>query len=198
MENLKYKVGDEVLIKGVVTELRNPNRTDYPYKIRFDSDRLELSQVCTFTEVSVVGKVNNQKTYEQGLNDAWVMAKIIMDRKPQIVLAPIYDGYVTFYDIAHNFSAQEVIDKYNAWKEKQKFKMGDIVEYDVAGGCERAIFYSEGPQVWWLLSKDNAEPLYLCKEDFALRKIGESGLDISGALANIEKLSETSVKAGRE
>lgn len=196
MEELKYKVNDEVLIKGTVVDVGDPKETSYPYRIRLDGDDMSVSWSAWFTKSSVVGmasdlvRVEDQKTYEQGLNDAWEMVKKITIGLELCKLQTIYDGFDTMSAIVQRYSAQEAIDKYNAWKERNEFKMGDIVEYDIYAGLDtseihRAIFYSETKDDYWVLRDQCLTPQKLTKEEFKLRKVGESGLDIAGALAKI-------------
>lgn len=201
MEELKYKVNDEVLIKGTVVDVGNPKETSYPYKIRLDEDDMSVSWSDWFTKSSVVGmasdlvRAEDQKTYEQGLNDAWEMAKLICmtinkGGLPTEQLEDIYDGYDLIDDIMETFCAQRAIDKYNTWKERNEFKMGDVVEYDIGAGLDtseihRAIFYSETVDAYWVLRDQCVAPQSLSKDDFTLRKVGESGIDIAGALTKI-------------
>lgn len=196
MEELKYKVGDEVLIKGKVVDTGEPYNTNYPYEIVFDDDDMVVSWSEWFSITSVVGmasdlvKSEDQKTYEQGLNDAWEMAKLISSM-PLSKVMEIFNGSSMGY-ITNQYSAQEAINKYNEWKESNDFKMGDIVEYDIGAGLDdkyeeihRAIFYSETEDAYWVLRDQCLAPQSISKKDFKLRKVGESGLDIAGALAKI-------------
>lgn len=201
MENLKYKVGDEVLVKGKVVDILDTTfrGTDYPYKIRFDYDNLAVawSEACTETCIAgtadeFVKAEDNQKTYEQGLNDAWEMAQLLSKCTLDGGLTP--DEMHAIYNSAHsgyiisNYSVKEAIDKYNTWKEKQKFKMGDVVEYECAGKTERAVFYSEMDTEYWVLCADSPAPQRLSKSIFKLRKVGNYMVDINAALRNIEKI----------
>lgn len=203
MKEFKYKVGDEVLVKGKVIEVFDPAARNYPYRLRYESNNPEQSWTETVTETVIAGKadefvkVDDQKTYEQGLNDAWEMAKLICmtinkGGLPTEQLEDIYDGYDLIDDIMETFCAQRAINKYNEWKERNEFKMGDIVEYDIYAGLDtyeihRAIFYSETVDAYWVLRDQCVAPQSLSKDDFTLRKVGESGIDIAGALSKIRE-----------
>lgn len=196
MEELKYTVDDEVLIKGTVVDVGNPKETSYPYKIRLDEDDIAVSWSEWFTKSSVVGmasdlvRVEDQKTYEQGLNDAWEMVKKITIGLELCKLQTIYDGFDTMSAIVQRYSAQEAIDLYNAWKERNEIKMGDIVEVvDCCNGMkELGIFYHENDGCLCVLLPGYAWPQNLTKTSYTLRKVGESGLDIAGALKKIREM----------
>lgn len=204
MEDLKYKEKDRVLIcVDAQINYIDPGRVrNSNYYVMLDNNVFTgdcgkiggwIGEDDILCELGEIPKAYYEDGYEQGLKDAWEMAKLICmtinkGGLPTEQLEDIYDGYDLIDDIMETFCAQRAINKYNEWKERNSIKMGDIVEYDVAGGCERAIFYSEGPQVWWLLREGLTEPLYVCKEDFKLRKVGESGLDIAGALAKVREM----------
>lgn len=72
-------------------------------------------------------------TYEEGLNDAWEMARKIRlypsDGGISIEdLGKIF-GNQTHYDILRDYSAQEAIEKIKAWEDKNEIKVGDEVVY---------------------------------------------------------------------
>lgn len=197
MEELKYTVDDEVLIKGKVVNIYGPGDSSYPYRIKFDFDELAVTSTDIFTESCIVGTVDefvkvgeNQKTYEQGLNDAWEMAKKIAIGLELCKLQTIYDGFDTMSAIIQRYSAQEAIDLYNAWKERNEIKMGDIVEVvDCCNGMkELGIFYHENDGCLCVLLPGYAWPQNLTKTSYTLRKVGESGLDIAGALKKIREM----------
>lgn len=195
MEELKYKVGDEVLIKAKITETNDPAVRMYPYRVMYEYNNIALTWGENVTETSIAGKVeefvkvSDQKTYEQGLNDAWEMAKLItlMPHDGGASSIELMDAYSieNTYAILKQYSAQEAIDKYNTWKERNTLKMGDIVEIECDGNTELAIFYCELDTCYWVLSNGSLAPQLLHKHLHTLRKIGESGLDIAGALAKI-------------
>ena len=91
--------------------------------------------------------------------------------------------------ITSHYTVQGAINKYNAWKERNEIKMGDIVEYDIDERtiC-RSIFLYEGFNCHWVLTSDYEAPQQLPKAYFKLRKVGESGLDIAGALAKVREM----------
>lgn len=199
-EELKYKVGDEVLIKGKVVDILDTTfrDTDYPYKIRFDYNNLAVAWSEACTETCIAGTADefikaedNQKTYEQGLNDAWEMARLITKNSkdgglPTDELLDIYNWGVPGLILSKN-TAKEAIDKYNAWKEKLRFKMGDVVEFECGDEIKRAVLYSDVDDAYWVLCADEAIPQKISKSLFKLRKVGHYMMDIDSALKYVEK-----------
>ena len=203
MKELKYKIDDEVLIKGVISNIvfKDGEPSSYPYNISFNKDEEHLDYWSKFFNPEcVVGKVedfikvgDDKKSYEQGLNDAWEMArKICMTINkgglPTDQLEDIYDGYDLTDDIMKTFTAQEAINKYNAWKEYNDIKIGDIVEVEGNGTKELGILYREFNAAYCVLLPEYDVPQNVGKRDYTLRKVGESGLDIAGALAKIRDM----------
>lgn len=112
-----YKVGDKVLVKGEVVEVAKD--VTYPIGVRlrcatvpmlFTEEELELST----------------KTYEMGLNDAWELAKKILDMKIDVAVE-VFDC-TRLFDVMDKFNPQEALAKIEAYeKEKSEIKVGDEV-----------------------------------------------------------------------
>lgn len=66
------------------------------------------------------------KTYTEGLNDAWEMAKKI-DLMSYEELCSIFNGHSSFRWIMANFTPQEALERIESY-EKTGFKVGDVVE----------------------------------------------------------------------
>lgn len=119
-----YKVGDEVLIKGEVIEVMND--VPFPIKVRLGSDNGGL--VFTNDEVCYADKI--VKTYEQGLADAWQLAKkIVMDVEDggfdsqEVIDVFGKNRYYSFKDL----TAEEALAKIEAYEEEKEIKVGDEV-----------------------------------------------------------------------
>lgn len=197
MAERKYKVGDEVLIKGVVTDVSSNDDIVYPYQILIDSDNTDLSWHDNFTETSIVGTVNsyvNEQSYKKGLEDAWEMARLIISSirdggLSTFQLQHIY-GYANICDIGMAYSAQEAIDKYNTWKESIPVK-GDVV--DITGELlDRTInlkgifyYYDLEKGECWVLLEDELVPQRFSKNHWTIKKIG-GHVDIFGVLHDKE------------
>lgn len=114
-----YKVGDEVLVKGSIAEIENDEYDACPVAVGFDKGR---SEWFGEEELIPVGK-----TYEQGLADAWELAKKIENRLGSTILEPIF-GSSSISVILDNFTAEEALAKIEAYERKQEIKVGDEVK----------------------------------------------------------------------
>ena len=129
-----YKVGDEVYVKARVVDTDESTFEDYRHKVQFsDSINNEWDWVA---ESSISGG-----TYEQGLVDAWELAK-------KITLAPDDGGIATndieaifgkgTYCTMRDFTAAEALAKIEAYeKEKEmEIKVNDEVIVCTVSGSE--------------------------------------------------------------
>ena len=106
----KYKSGDYVLLEGKLDKEYNGH-----YQICINGQYVLVEKDCVY---------NNFKTYEQGLQDAWELA-----RKIDNMLLDEYDKcfglglqYIT------NFTYQEALAKIEAYEMSQQIQVGDVVE----------------------------------------------------------------------
>ena len=70
-----------------------------------------------------------EKTYIDGLNDAWELANKLVQNKMNILgdeLGKIFDGHMFLEDIFDNFTPQEALSKLKAYEEAQ-IEVGDVV-----------------------------------------------------------------------
>ena len=67
-----------------------------------------------------------QKTYIDGLNDAWELARKI-DLMSYEELCSIFNGHSSFRWIMDNFTPQEALERIESY-EKSGFEVGDVVE----------------------------------------------------------------------
>lgn len=110
-----YKVGDEVSVKGEITKVCESGvvvKAHYFGEAYFDRSNMDL-----------IGK-----TYEQGLADAWELARKICALK-NADFDKVF-GCVYFADVFFNFTTEEALAKIEAYEsEKAEIKVGDLVEY---------------------------------------------------------------------
>lgn len=71
------------------------------------------------------------KTYTDGLNDAWKMAKKI-DTMEYEELCSIFNGHSSFRWIVDNFTPQDALERIENY-EKTKLKVGDVIESVYSG-----------------------------------------------------------------
>ena len=111
----KYKVGDKVLIKATITE------DEYGLKYPFDVT------VGNHSRFNISEDDIASKTYEDGLNDAWELARKIcgMTRQAWYEIFKIEDAYLA--DILDDNTPQEALAKIEAYEESKAIKVGDVV-----------------------------------------------------------------------
>lgn len=117
----KYKVGDKVLLEAEVTKIEKDN-IPYPYGIR-----IAKGVEFMFGEEEMISK-----TYEDGLNDAWELArKIRLDVSvggyTLSELKEIFD--MSEYDVIKTFTPQEALARIEAYEESKAIKVGDVVHH---------------------------------------------------------------------
>lgn len=142
----KYKVGDKVLMEMVIDEVRN---NDYaPIWVTLERDDrsdgmwLKAEQIDKYVS----------KTYEDGLNDAWELArKLYCDIKTH-ELKEIFDcksnhyvdNSIVFGWILNELTPQEALAKIEAYEESKAIKVGDVVYADGVQGVVIDIISDEG------------------------------------------------------
>ena len=118
----KYKVGDKVLLEGEILEI--DKGTVNPYKIKFYGGWNWFDKSCL---------LNKSKTYEDGLADAWELARKIENKLDIPTAREIFDAY-RIADILDNFTPQEALAKIEAYEESKVIKVGDMVYADGVQG----------------------------------------------------------------
>lgn len=113
---MKYKVGDTVLVQGKVTQL---DIRDYSLCIKFDD---EIS--VWFLEHEIFELPKAEKTYEEGLQDAWELAKKVFDMD--------YNETVEVFDCdtcdVMKMTPQEALAKQKEYEDAKEIKVGDVVK----------------------------------------------------------------------
>ena len=129
---MKHKVDEKVIVNGTISCICDGN-TSYPYKVEFEDGGSEW-----FSE-EAISKAS--KNYEQGLADAWELAKQILygiDKQ----LIEIFELNVepAFFDLTHkraiinDHTPEEVLAKIEAYKKEKEIKVGDEVKGVVNDG----------------------------------------------------------------
>lgn len=133
---MKYKVGDTVLMQATIVDIDDEVPIDeWPIRIRFcDGEKLR----CNEEDLFELPKPD--KTYEEGLNDAWELAKKIAMEKSNggfdsYEIVKIF-GFNDMDAIFMEYTPQEALAKLKAYEEAQetekmaKINVGDVVKYD--------------------------------------------------------------------
>lgn len=168
---MKYKVGDEVLVKARIIEANNTKTI--PYTIIREKSTGSTFNCMRVKESDIVQ--NPDMTAEE----AWEIAK-------KILLYPAYGGLNSteleeiFGETEHlwELTPQEAKAKIEAWKEQKEIKVGDVVKVDSKNalvmridGGEECIMLFENGDSW-------------CIRMNALKKTGRH-IDIEGLLKQI-------------
>ena len=135
--------------------------------------------------------VEENKTYEQGLEDAWKMANRLTTMTYDLhnEIFGVDDATNGVRDILRNFTAAEVIEKYRRWEDSH-LSVGDVVKVNVT---KTSIYSGVVTHI-----SDNRESLSILFDDgsvgsvnvkmYEIRKTGQH-IDISELLNNIGKES---------
>lgn len=179
------KKGDTVLVPFKVLETREGG--DIPYYLGYESCRINASvEMLDRWEKEAVEKESEGKTYEDGLDEAWELAKKIICNVEygglhESELEQIF-GYSEFDDVLKNYTPQEVAAKIAEWESKQEICVGDILQ-DKDTGKEVVVSHTESREAKniFVIFPDGS-----CgeneKRDFI--KTGRT-IDIEGLLAQI-------------
>ena len=134
-----HKVGDEVLVRAKVVDIDTMAASKYKYNVQFEDASFEETDWVTENVVS-------DKTYEQGLADAWELAKKIYDMKCDLI-EEIFGVEGGFYDVIRNFTFEDCRDKIEAYEKEKEIKVGDVVECDGHKGVVVKAFQSGGVNI---------------------------------------------------
>ena len=131
MAERKFKVGDEVLIKGVISKIDDRDFTHCPYC-------LQTTNHTVWVEEDMLSMDNSTKTYEQGLEEGWELAGKIVDMKYDLrdkILGTNIDNH-TLDAITDNFTAAQVKEKIEQYERLNSIKVGDKVlsSHFIGGG----------------------------------------------------------------
>lgn len=120
----KYKVGDRVLMQMVVDEIKN---NDYaPIWVSLEREDTADGMWLKEEQIDKYAYKGESKTYEDGLNDAWELARkmtswIYSDRKKVL-------GFGYSSDVFNQYTYQEALAKIEAYEKEQQINVGDVVE----------------------------------------------------------------------
>lgn len=123
----KYKVGDKVLLEAEVLNVNSDSNVIFPYYLGLKND---ASYHCAEKDIECISK-----TYEDGLNDAWELARKICgdgsnegnyDAK---TVCEIFGGYTFAGLVLDTFTYQQALAKVAAHEENRAIKVGDVVEH---------------------------------------------------------------------
>lgn len=182
--NMKYKAGDTVLIQGVVTEVDEDSENSaykLTTKVSFDA----FSGSCIWLSEDELFELPKQdKTYEQGLEDAWELARKLYEMKLE-KLQEVFGGFETELEVIQHLTPQEALAKLKAYEEESEIKVGDVV----SNGTHVLLCVKEdyGYGYFYFLDKDGSH-IFLTKENLKKSKFTKTGkhIDIESLLEQIK------------
>lgn len=165
----KYKVGDKVLVEGEIKRIDSGDNYEFPYKVLIAGlERINFSE----DELR-----HATKTYEDGLNDAWELARKIENKMSLVDLKHLFNS-TKIADILDNFTPQEALAKIEAHGKSKQIEIGDVV-IDLDGN-ERVVLHIEATGKAQIFSKGGVTRIH--KEH--LKKTGRH-IDIEHLLEQI-------------
>lgn len=169
---MKYKVGDEVFVKGKILEI---DKTNPHYQLNVDIPEFgEFWSPC-----KLVYQID--KTYEQGLADAWELAKKIMLATDDggISLNDITEIFGSAYCALRDFTYEEALAKIEAYESENEIKVGDVVKVDGLHCVVTAVYKDSADVLFKDGSCENSDKTHIentgkhLEVDDLLRQIGE-------------------------
>ena len=120
-----------------------------------------------------------QKTYIDGLNDAWELARKIYEMKSKEFDEVFRE--VHYVDVFYHFTPQEALAKLEAYEKANKIKVGDVV------------FGDDEPDVYGIVTFVSCEMIYIMWSDgssgaeYDFRDIKKTGkhIDITSVLEQL-------------
>ena len=171
----EFKIGDIVLAKVQILDINDAIKAKYLVG-GYGDTRLYARDVYPIPETD--------KTYEDGLNDAWEAAKKVLcvDEEcgmQENDLNEIFGDLHGADDILMGYTAQEVIKEIKAWKDKNEIHVGDIVE--MIGGIKGLVTKVE-EECYYVIYSDGSCERIEKRDD--VKKAGRTA-DISSYLFGI-------------
>lgn len=165
-----FKVGDEVFIKGTVEEIWDSDADVYPIKVDF-----KRIGFAFFGEEELIPV---DKTYTQGLADAWNLARKMASMEYSDLKTIFGNDYYPTLIITH--TAEEALAKIEAYEKEKEIKVGDVVKglsgykavVTVIGRDRIQVMFDDGSHTEWN-PKDIKKTGKHIDIESLLKKIGE-------------------------
>lgn len=167
---MKYKVGDKVILEGQVDDIND--KYSLNVGVKFKNNTIIYFE-DKYLSKNVLSK--NNKTYEDGLADAWELVRNLYDFTCD-ELEDIYKVQGGFYGVISKYAIQEAIAKLEAYEESKSIKVGDVV-------------YANGVQgvVIDIISDDDC---YIYDENGCIEVVKFEKINKTGRTVDIEHLLE--------
>ena len=166
---MKYKVGDEVLVKGSIVKIECEEYDACPVAVGFDKGRSEW-----YAEEELIPV---DKTYTKGLADAWELAKKVFEMSYKD-RADIFDS-TNYSAILGHMTAEETLAKIEAYEKEKEIKVGDVVS--ISDGTKSVVIDQNEDDAFLVLTENGCVECYKAKY---LRKTGKH-IDIESLIRQI-------------
>ena len=133
---MKFEIGDKVLVEGVIRRI-DVGKPEYLVVTKCGNPKWVYEDEIR----PMPAKDINVPTYEDGMRDAWEMAKKIVSDITHggystRELVEIFGAEYTYggsTKILHKLTATEAAEKITAWEESKRIHVGDVVEVGEKG-----------------------------------------------------------------
>ena len=148
-------------------------------KEAYDKGYHDGHNVCYENAKDLMEEKKNE-AYQRGLTDAWEVArkisKLYVDEQKRLF------GCFGIYNIAHEFSAHEAIDKIRQYEQEQEYRVGD--EFEIGDGQKFIVLKMDGKEIDRYIDGDGKT--YVMKEKYrVMRKTGRHFSEIAAVLEKI-------------
>ena len=163
---MKYKIGDNVLVKAEIADITN-SEPEYYVKTEWGVNKRIYEH-----EIYPI-----EKTYNDGINDAWEVAKKLanMDIKYIEELFAEWD----FTEIMNNHTFAEIAEKIRKWEDAREIHVGDVVKLD--NGAIGAVISQVYKNAYCIIDSNAMIKTYDVDEFTKLKR----SVDIKGLLKQI-------------
>lgn len=174
----KYKVGDEVLVKARINDIRVEDRRPYAVKSVDNTVYGDAARVIYVREEDVLPSV------DMTAEEAWDIARkiVLLEDEGGISVKDIVEMFGVKFtrDIIKEYSVHEVKAKIDAWKAEKEIKVGDVV--DICGDKGIITSFGTDGDMIHVLYLDGIVNSY--RKDKDIKKTGQH-INIGGILKQI-------------
>lgn len=173
---MKYKVGDEVLIKAKIIEINQTEFPCLPYTVMVISEKqyegIEMGS-------TTIRGINEDVIAHMTAEEAWEIARKIL----KMNCTEAYEVFGTAHvgNIFQHNSIQEAKAKIKAWEAKEEIKVGDVVFHP---GTNKSCVVTNVNNNGYMHMTDKDGVYHICSDKTCLKKTGQH-IDIQSVLNQI-------------
>jgi hypothetical protein len=167
---MKYKVGDEVLVKAKIID-----RLELWNGIVLVAIELKSGRKIFYVNIDDLTSVKTNNSQDMTAEEAWEIARKICPRDSESGFNSLeaYEIFSHYYPgiILGEYTPQQAKEKIEAWEESKKFRIGDVVEKINETDRPRGVVVAEFKKEVYVVHEDFTRS-YFEKEE--IRKTGET------------------------